>query len=382
MPLPTEFLIGCATSSHQIEGGQRNDWTRWEDAGKTRDRSGAACDSWNRWREDLRCLKELGANAYRFSVEWSRLEPEEGAWDVAAAARYREMLQEMRAAGLRTMMTLFHFTLPLWVADRGGVEWAGGEEAFARFASRVAREVGEPDLWCTINEPNVYAYHGYLKAIFPPGVTSFARTVKVMRGLNRWHARAAAALREAGSKAPVGIAHHMRAMDPLRRWNPMDYLAMGVSDRLFNGIPEGTFAQSDYIGLNYYSRDFIATGRVLTAKDGEKNDLGWEVYPEGLYRCLKRLARFGKPIYVTENGICDAAGEKRARFIREHVLQLERARYEHVDVRGYFHWSLLDNFEWAEGYAPRFGLYSIDRRPAPGVDAFREAARRFAGSGA
>ncbi len=380
------FLLGCATSSHQIEGHNHNDWTRWEDAGHTRERSGAACDSWNRWRDDIRCLTEIGANAYRFSLEWSRLEPEERAWDEAAAARYREMLAELRARGLRTMVTLFHFSLPLWVADRGGVEWAGAADAFGRFASRCAREIGEPDLWCTVNEPNIYAYMSYWKGVFPPGVRSLRRAVLCVRRLNDWHRRAVEGIRGASSTAPIGLAHNMRPMDPLRRWSPIDRVMTRVSERLFNGIPERAFDDSEYIGLNYYSRDLVSLAGIMstpTREVAEMNDLGWEIYPDGLYRCLKQLARFGKPIYVTENGVCDTGGGKRAGFIRDHLVALDRARAEGVDVRGYFYWSLLDNFEWALGYPPRFGLYSVERptferRLAPGAEAFREAAQRYA----
>jgi beta-glucosidase len=290
-----KFLFGCATSSHQIEGGNLNDWTRWEDSGHAHDRSGAACDSWNRWRDDISCLKELGANAYRFS----------------------------------------------------------------------------------------YAFMGYFRGVFPPGAHSLVRTSRVMLRLNQWHRRAQAALRRAGSRAPIGIAHHMRNMDALRPHHVGDRVAALASERVFNGVPEAVFADSDYIGLNYYSRDIISLGKIGIA-DGEKNDLGWEIYPEGLYRCLKALARFKKPLYITENGICDAAGDKRRRFIRDHLAALDRARAEGVDVRGYFHWSLLDNFEWAEGYPPRFGLFSVDhetfaRKAAAGADEFRRAAERYLG---
>jgi beta-glucosidase len=382
MPLPPGFLLGCATSSHQIEGNNRNDWTRWEDAGRAHERSGRAADSWDRWRDDLVCLEELGANAYRFSIEWSRLEPEEGRWDDAAADRYRAMISALRERGIASMVTLFHFTLPLWVADRGGVEWDGGAEAFFRFASRAARALGEPDLWCTINEPNVYAYFGYLKGTFPPGISSLPRTVGAMRQLNRWHRAARRGLRDAGSKAPIGIAHHMRPMDPLRPTSIADRLAAGAGERLFHGIPERVLLDGDYIGLNYYSRDFVSSAGVVTSPVADRSDLGWEIYPEGLHRCLQRLARFGKPIYVTENGVADASGARRPAFLRSHLDAVDRARAEGIDVRGYFHWSLIDNFEWAEGYGPRFGLYSVtpdtfERRPSSGVDVFREATRRY-----
>jgi beta-glucosidase len=375
------FLFGCATAAHQVEGGNSNDWTRWEAAGRTREPSGAACDSWNRFDADLACLQALGANAYRLSIEWSRLEPAEGAWD-AAAARYREMLAKLRAAGIASMVTLHHFTLPTWVADRGGAEWAGGADAFAAFAVRSARAIGEPDLWCTVNEPNVVAFMGYVAGIFPPGAHNPARALRVMRNLDRWHHAAVAALRSAGFHAPIGLAHHMRPMDPLNPANPAHRVAAKLFERAFHAIPERGFADSDWIGLNYYSRDRIGLGTVQPTPGAPQNDLGWEIHPEGLYRCLLALKRFGKPILVTENGICDAKGDKRPAFLADHLAAMARARDEGVDVRGYFHWSLLDNFEWAEGYAPRFGLYAVDpatfeRTPASGAGEFRAAAREL-----
>ena len=419
--LPKDFLLGCATAAHQIEGGNENDWTDWERGSfpdgrphiADRTVSGAACDSWNRFDEDLRLLKELGANAYRFGIEWARLEPEEGAWDTQAAQRYRSWLEKLRAAGIRSMVTLHHFTLPKWVAKDGGFASDKTVDRFAAFVARAAGALGEPpDLWCTLNEPNVLALQGYLKGIWPPGMQDPKLTAQVLARTLRAHARVAPLLRDKTHR-PVGIAHHVRVFRPAGR-SPIAGVLAGVADRFVNQatidaavtgrfridipgmvsidehIPDmkGSF---DYLGLNYYTRDHVAAdfkdpsrSRQFVPEHLPKNDLGWELYPEGMYLLLKRWGKLGLPIYVTENGMPDNAGARRGDFLRAHFHALQRAVKEGADVRGYFHWSLLDNFEWAEGFEPRFGLYRVDyqspdkrRTPTSGVPVFQEIARNL-----
>jgi beta-glucosidase len=440
------FLLGVATSPHQIEGGTANDWTVWE-RGSYPDGSphvvdGAtaarAADSWNLWRRDIEAVDALGANVYRLGVEWSRLEPRErddgsgrGAWDAAAAVRYREMLSEMvrprqgRPRGIRPMLNLFHFTLPPWVAARGGWEWPGAPAAFAAFASRVAAELGDlVDLWCTLNEPNVFAVKGYLAGQWPPGVRDPRRGSAVMAALLRGHGLATAAIRAAdrvdadgdGAATSVGLAHNVRIFDPVSRASPADALVAAVADHFYNhtvpdavatgririaiptavaideAAPElrGSF---DWLGLNYYTRDRVRArlGRAGAPYESvldpalARSDMGWEIYPEGLYRLLVRFAAYGWPIIVTESGVADRRGDVRPGFIRSHVYALDRARADGVDVRGYLHWSLLDNFEWSHGYRGRFGLYTVDfdadptlaRRPTPAVATFQELARNL-----
>jgi len=428
---PPGFMLGAATSAHQIEGGTHNDWTEWE---KGRYPDGAphvldgasaarADDSWNLWPADISALQLIGANTYRLGVEWSRLEPEEGAWDQASAARYRQMLAALVAAKVKPMVTLHHFTLPLWLARRGGWEWEGAPAAFAAFAARAAAAFGgEVDLWCTINEPNVFVAKGYLAAQWPPGVKDPSRAARVMAALMKGHALAARAIRAAdttdadgdGRPTSIGIAQNMRIFDPASM-NPIDGIVAGVADSFYNEafseavatgrirvhIPrvvdidepypelEGTF---DYLGINYYTRDFVIghlTGGepyVVTAPhELPRNDMGWEIYPEGLYRLLVRSAHYGWPLFVTENGIADGRGDRRPAFIRSHIFALDRARAEGVNVIGYLYWSLMDNFEWSHGYRGRFGLFTVDfefdpaltRRPTAAVETFQEAARNI-----
>jgi beta-glucosidase len=428
---PPGFFLGVATSAYQIEGGARTDWTDWE-AGAYPDgaphvaggaSAARAADSWNLWREDVAACAHLGANMYRLGVEWARLEPTEGTWDEAAAARYREMFAALRAARVEPMVTLYHFTLPPWVAARGGWDWDGAPAALAAFARRAGAAFGDlVDWWITLNEPNVYVAKGYLAGQWPPGAKDPARAVRALAAFERAHGLMAEALRAAdgqdadgdGHATRVGLAHNVRIFDP-RSWNPIDKIAAREADDFYNrqlldavatghvyaklpgvaavsaDVPslKGSF---DFLGLNYYTRE-ATVGHVFGAKHYEPtvmpgrptSDMGWEVYPEGLTRVLKTFAAYRWPLFVTENGVADARGDRRPDFLRAHLYAMDRARAEGVNVLGYLYWSLIDNFEWSHGYEGRFGLYTIDfagdpklaRRPTPAVETFREAARNL-----
>jgi beta-glucosidase len=427
---PPGFLLGAATSAHQIEGGTRNDWTEWEkgrypdgrphvaDGGNT----ARAADSWNLWRSDLAALQLLGANVYRVGVEWSRLEPEPGVWDAAAAAHYHEMFAGLRAAGVAPFVTLYHFTLPPWVAARGGWDWEGAPAALAAFAARAGAAFGgEVDWWCTINEPNVLVAKGYLSAEWPPGVRDPRRAALALAALMRAHGLMAVALREHdradadgdGRATRVGIAQNLRLFDAYSL-NPADGIVAGAADWFYNQsfldavtlgrvrvvLPKvididepfpalaGSF---DYLGINYYTRELVvgqlggATPYKSASAPGRpRNDLGWEIYPEGLYRLLVRYARAGWPLIVTEVGVADGRDVNRADFLRAHIYAVDRARAEGIAVGGFIYWSLIDNFEWSHGYRGHFGLYSINfadpiltRRPTAAVAVFQEAARNL-----
>jgi beta-glucosidase len=408
-PWPPGFLWGTVTAAHQIEGGNTNDWSRFEgEPGRIAngERSGRAVDSWNRMAEDVALMAALKANAYRFSIEWSRLEPTEGVWDEAGWARYRELVERLREARITPMVTLLHFSLPLWLADRGGATAPDFADRFARFAAEAAKRLSpQVDLWCTVNEPNVQMYQGYVEGVWPPGKKSRAEATSAFAGLLRAHARAAAALHAQNPKACVGVAMNLIAFEPASRWWLPDWLAArGAGDAFdwafYDAIRAGRVRFSvpgfpsvdeplaelagsvDYFGANYYRRDRVhfspsAPGLVaLLPVTGARSDLGWEIHPEGLLGILRQAsARYGLPVYVTENGIADQKGSMRDDYIRGHAYALSRALAEGIPVRGYFHWSLMDNFEWAEGFRPRFGLYrvdypSLDRRPAGGAESF------------
>jgi beta-glucosidase len=310
------------------------------------------------------------------------------------------------------MVTLLHFTLPAWLADRGGVRAGDFPLRFAHFAGEAARRLGpEVELWCTLNEPNVQMYLGYVEGVWPPGRKSPAEAVEAFAGLLRAHALAAGALRRHDPGARVGVAQNLVVFEPASRLSVPDWLAARTAEAAFDwAFPDSIAAgrmrlqapgfpaldeplpelrgSTDYFGANYYRRDLVrfaprAPGRIeLRPGPGPRNDLGWEVHPEGLLRVLRQAwARYRLPVYVTENGIADAAGERRAAYLRAHAHAVARALAEGVDVKGYFHWSLMDNFEWAEGYAARFGLYRVEpgtlaRLATPATAAFAELSPR------
>jgi beta-glucosidase len=418
--LPAGFLWGTASSAYQVEGGaDGEDWWDFEArpgriAGG--ERSGRAADHWNRVAEDVALQRRLGASAHRFSLLWSRVEPAPGRWDEAAWAHYAAEVRALRAAGIEPMVTLHHFTVPRWL--EGGVLGSGFPTGLARLAGEAARRLGDGvRLWCTINEPNVLMFKGFVDGEWPPAVKDPARAVAAFANLLRAHAAAAAALRAERREAQVGVAMHLRVFDPARRWHLADWLAAQASAAAFNwafhdciaggrlrfrapGFPRldepfpSLRGSADWFGLNYYSRDRVrvslaAPGMIARGVGpGPRSDLGWEIYPEGLLRLLRAAhARYGLPVHVTENGIADARGALRGPFLRAHACAVAAAAREGVPVRGYFHWSLTDNFEWAEGFAPRFGLYRVDyatqaRTPAGGAEVFAALAAEGSGAGA
>ena len=414
--IPADFLLGAATSAHQVEGGNvLSDWAAFEnERGNIADGkpSGAAANHWNRVSEDIGLLTALGANAYRFSIEWSRLEPIEGKWDEEAWAHYADEIEQLRKADIEPMVTLLHFTLPGWLAQQGGLLATEFPELFARFTKEAARRFGaQVTFWCTVNEPNVHMYQSYVQGVWPPGVTDTGQAAEAFAGLVRAHAAAAAAIRQVDPGSLVGAAMSLIIFDPDRRWSVLDWVAANEADKGFNwafydsitsgnislhlaGFPEieeahpGLQGSADYFGINYYRRNLVrftlsAPGLVtLLQGPGPLSDAGVEVYPEGLLRLLRRVwERYQLPIYITENGVADANGQLRPEYLRSHLYATSRAIGEGIPVRGYFHWSLLDNFEWSEGYSYRFGLYSVDydtfeRTAGPAVAEFRDLAER------
>jgi len=396
---PAGFLWGAATSAHQVEGDNRlNDWWRFEHiAGKIAggDTSGPACRHYERFDSDFALAAADGHNAHRLSFEWSRIEPERGRFDDREVAHYHEVLASLARHRLKPVVTLHHFTNPLWIADHGGWENRDTIEHFCAFVRFCAREYGgEVDWWCTINEPDVYGFRGYSEGVWPPAERDDGAALAVIANLLEAHGRAYRILHEEdradadgdGRAAVVGFAKNYPILEPARRWFPLDVLRARVEHGLFNqavvrAVLTGEIALSipgarpvrrrvpglekslDYLGLNYYTRwkvkTFAPDPHVL-ARGAVANDLGWEIYPRGLEEVLLRLRPAGVPIVITENGTADAADRLRPRALVESLLHMGRAIGAGVPVLGYLHWSLLDNFEWSEGYRGRFGLYRVD----------------------
>ncbi|MDR7569829.1 MAG: glycoside hydrolase family 1 protein [Armatimonadota bacterium] len=407
---PRGFRWGTATSSHQVEGDNtNNDWWLFEQQpGRIRDgsRSGVACDWWHRAEEDFDRMRALHQNAHRLSLEWSRLEPEPGRWDEGAEARYRQMLRGLWERGIEPMVTLHHFTLPLWVARQGGWENPEIVRWFARHVKRCAEAFGEfVSLWVPINEPNVVVALGYLHGKHPPAVQNPLRARRAIPNLLRAHAAAYRILHEVQPGARVGTAHNLRPFDPVRSESRLDRWITSVHGQFFNWmwlealhhglassalgtwhLPECAGAM-DFVGVNYYTRDRlrfapwrVSGGLARAVRDPgalySDGDYG-EVYPEGLYRVVREVwMRYRKPVFVTENGLPDADDDLRPGFLLQHLAALHRAIEEGADVRGYYHWSIVDNFEWAEGWSLRFGLIAVD--PHTQARTFRPSAHLYA----
>ncbi|MEO6077828.1 MAG: glycoside hydrolase family 1 protein [Candidatus Andersenbacteria bacterium] len=344
---PHKFLYGAATSAHQVEGNSiNNQWWKWEQNRPEQFRSGIACDHWNTYKEDIALTHQLGHTAHRFSIEWSKVEPVAGKFDSQAIAHYRDVLLELKKYNMKAFVTLHHFTNPLWLEKQGAWESSETPELFARYVSYCAQHLGDlVDFWITINEPMVYAVQSYFKGIWPPQKKNIFTMLGVVSNLAKGHVRAYRSLHRITPHAPVGLANSQVYYGESKKLNNWFF-----NHRFFSLIQH----RQDFIGVNYYFADSPQEGEVL------RSDLGWIIYPEGLTKILLALKKYKKPIYITENGIADAQDTKRADFIRDHIRAIERAQKQGCDIRGYVHWALLDNFEWAEGFAPRFGLIEVD----------------------
>jgi beta-glucosidase len=407
---PRGFLWGTATAAHQVEGNNTNNqWWKWEQEGHTVGTSGLAADWWGgRWREDFDRAAETGQNAHRFSVEWSRIQPTPDSWDEEALEKYRAMLRGLHDRNMTALVTLHHFSDPIWIAEKNGWENPEVIALFERFVRKTVDALKEyVTLWCTINEPNVYALSGYANGTFPPGVTDLKRAVQVSANMLRAHSVAYRAIHQIQPEARVGYALHFRPMVAKTGWSPLDRLMRnlryeGVNMAFPSGISTGVMKSpvgnvsipeargtQDYLGVNYYSVDTISfhLGRPkeLFTYSGYPADSDFSStkfianIPEGLYDSLKWAVRSypDLPIIVTENGVEDPDDHMRPRYIAQHIHQLWRSVNFNWPIKGYFHWSLVDNFEWERGWTQRFGLWGLDpetqkRIRRPSVDLYAE----------
>jgi len=381
---PRDFMFGAATAATQVEGGDKNNtWYAWAQK-EGRIKGGGSplrgTDQWNRWREDFDLMMGMGLNTYRLGLEWSRIEPRPGEFDDDAVSKYREMMEYLLERGIKPLVTLFHFSLPRWL--KGGFEQPESIKIFERYTRFAADRFGDlVEDWITINEPNVYVVQGYHFGEFPPGKKSFPLAMLVYKHLAMAHIKAYMAIHETCPNARVGVAHHLRVFSPYNSLNPADITAAKLMKYLFqdaiiecmatgnlvspigHNAPYGKGCYQDFFGVNYYTRSAVkAKGFTnLTFPDVPVNELGWEIYPRGLYKLCKEVyKKYQIPIYITENGICDGLDRQRADFIVNHLYQVSKLINDGIDVQRYYHWTLTDNFEWLEGETARFGLAAVD----------------------
>jgi len=391
---PKTFLWGTATAGYQVEGGNQNtNWTAWENTpGKivSGDKCGKACDWWGgRWKEDLSNAARDGQNAHRFGIEWSRIQPKPDYWDENSLAYYREILRGMKQMGLATMLTLHHYTDPIWVVEQGGWQNEKTAELFAVFTRKVVNALGDlVDYWITVNEPFGYMASAYIQCTFPPGEPDLKKAFIGLTNLIQAHANAYHVIHEILPNAKVGFTQYYLSLVPARLWFPPDFWVTKMLDQAINcsfadALVDGkvhvlmwkkllptAIHTMDFFGLNYYTRN-VVTFDITKPKElfyrfsmPENAQLSENKFiahiPEAILSAIQWARRYHLPIYITENGIEDSKDSLRPRFIIENLRQVWKAVNFNWNVKGYFHWSQVDNFEWERGWSQRFGLWGLN----------------------
>ncbi len=414
-------LMGVAIAEFQNSGAatvKNSNWARWEelyspDHHTIHDgqKSGLSCDLWNNYKNDIALIKKLGMNACRFSLDWSMIEPNQGQIDQAAVQHYHDMIDEMLRQGITPMVTLHHFVHPQWFEDMGAFEKVANLGFFVNFCTEMFRQFSSKvKLWCTINEPAPYVFQGYISKAFPPGICDLQRAGTVLRNMLLVHVLVYRVLKSmpGGQSAQIGLVHQYLTFEPYNKWNliekiPTIFLNYIFNDVILNFLKTGNFSFSiplvasvttnseakvfkgleslpgfnlkdrpyfDFIGLNFYSRvviqqhywNIFSDGAITpSCRQGEiMTDAQYPIYAEGLYNAICDVAQFNVPIYITENGIADAKDDRRETFFKEYLSAMSRAIKDGYDVRGWFYWTLMDNFEWDNGFSQKFGLYEVD----------------------
>lgn len=383
--LPKGLLMGVSTASTQIEGGEvGSNWNDWYHRGGITDGTDPATgnDHWLKWQEDTALLSEMGIQLYRFSVEWARLMPTPDDIDEAAVERYRQELLALKSYGIRPLLTIHHFSNPMWFENLGAFTKKENLHHYIKLVELVVDRFG--DLcsdYITINEPNVYATSSYFFGMWPPGEKSFGATIRVMENLAYCHIHAYQLIHAKRQKmgytdTMVGAANHVRAFAPKDSKNPWHRLCAKLSKWLFQdaltsamtlgkfplpmrnwaNLPQGEY--TDFVGVNYYTRSTVSGIGDGVRENSPRNDLDWEIYPQGLIECSRDLLKvLERPIWVTENGTCDSSDRFRCRYLYEHLKTLSESG---LPFQRYYHWCFCDNFEWIEGNSAKFGLVSVD----------------------
>lgn len=379
---PEGFYWGAATAAYQVEGFNENtDWAKAAKAGRVPP-GGRLADHYHRYEADFDLAKELGHNAHRFSVEWARIEPREGEFDQKEIEHYRQVLKALKKRKIEPLVTLWHFTLPIWFSEQGGFERSDAPEVFARYCAKVVEELGEYcSNFATINEPNVYATHGYLYGAWPPfkrlrigfktigkedGTSDRARPLarfkhlftyrRVAKQLIKSHRAAYDAIKDIAPDVNVSLVKHVHYFEADQKWRHKLYARIMIyfqTVSFLNQIKD----HLDMIGLNYYRHT-----KFGDRKNYLHTDMDWNAYPSGIYGALKMLKKYNLPILISEAGLADEDDDLRAQYITVQIQGVARAIKDGVDVRGHMYWSLLDNYEWALGVSKRFGLVAVDYR--------------------
>jgi beta-glucosidase len=386
------FLWGVATSAFQLEGSPHADWTSWDEILSEKP---DVTDHYNLYKKDLALLKDIGVNAYRFSVEWSRIQPKENIWDDEAIAHYQEVIDILIENNIEPMVTIHHFTHPLWFIKKYPWHEDASIEKFLTFSEKIVSRLKGVRYWITFNEPYVLILAGYFEGCTPPGLRNVALGMKALKNILICHGKVYDIIHskasDAMAKPMVSVAHNMAALAPWNRWNPLDKLLSKIAKYFYNhslldafitgtlsvkfpfkkavGIPVPIKGKLDFFGVNYYTRvhlrfnPFKKMGIEMRHRDIDGHgltDMGWEVHPRGLEKVLRYASKLKVPLIITENGIATRNSQKKIEFMKRHIDVLEKCISEGMDVRGYFYWSLIDNYEWLQGLDARFGLYRVD----------------------
>lgn len=385
MQFSGRLKLGVASAATQIEGGDtRNSWYDWFEKGHIRDGAdpSIANEHHERYAGDAQLMHDMGIRHYRLGLEWARLEPQPGVFDAAAFAHYRDELTLLKKLGITPLLTLHHFTNPLWFERAGAFERRDSVGVYLRFVDKVLSELGDlVGEYITVNEPNVYATNGYFFGEWPPGKKSLAAALRVMGNLCECHLRAYELIH--GKRARMGFddtrvsyAHHMRVFAPANAKSLWDRVCARLMKRLFQSSLSHAFLTGrggfplrrvrglthklfcDFHAVNYYSRTAVKGFQAGFFPGVPVSDLGWEIYPQGIAACAAELYALAPlPVYITENGVCDNADAFRCRYICEHLKALVQSG---LPVQRYYHWCFTDNFEWLEGFSARFGIVHVD----------------------
>jgi beta-glucosidase len=392
VPPPNErrdhFLWGVATSAFQLEGSPYADWSSWDAILNSKPH---VTNHYALYKQDLNLLKDLGVNAYRFSLEWSRIQPKETFWDDQAIAHYQEIIDILLENNIEPLVTLHHFTHPLWFIKKYPWHLDSSREKFLEYVKKILTRIQGVRYWITFNEPYVLLLGGYLEGCMPPGIRDVSLALRALENILICHGEAYEKIHSLIPGAMVSVAHNMAALAPWHIWNPLDKLLAKIAKYFYNhslldafltGILHIKFPFSkairipipikdklDFFGVNYYTRvhmrfnPFKKMGVELRHRDIDGyglTDMGWEIHPYGLEKVLRYASKLNVPLIITENGIATNRDRKKIRFMKSHIDVLERCIKNGIDVRGYFYWSLIDNYEWLQGLDARFGLYRVD----------------------